>query len=97
MDYKIEVSPIARNNIKESVAYYKANASVKVAKNFVENYLKTVEKIKRNPFYKVYYKNFRGLMLKKYPFIIFYQVDEIEKIIYIKAVFHTSQKPEKYP
>ncbi|MDR1783865.1 MAG: type II toxin-antitoxin system RelE/ParE family toxin [Dysgonamonadaceae bacterium] len=28
--------------------------------------------------------------------MIFYQINEDEKIVLVKAVFHTSQDPEKY-
>jgi toxin ParE1/3/4 len=35
--------------------------------------------------------------MKKFPFIVFYTIDEELKIIIIKAVFHTSQNPIKYP
>ncbi len=35
--------------------------------------------------------------MKKFPFIVFYTIDEDLKIIVIKAVFHTSQNTDKYP
>jgi len=35
--------------------------------------------------------------MKKFPFIVFYTIDEELKIIIIKAVFYTSQNPIKYP
>lgn len=97
MDYKVSVSPIAAANIREAVAYYKENTTLKVAQNFVIAYQVNVEKIKQNPFYQVYYKNFRGKPMKKFPYIIFYTLNEQYKIIYIKAVFNTYKNPTKYP
>ena len=44
-----------------------------------------------------YYKNFRGLPLKKFPYIIFFQVDEIRKLISINAVFQGNQDIDKRP
>ncbi|CAM3269629.1 hypothetical protein EMST110833_05175 [Empedobacter stercoris] len=35
--------------------------------------------------------------MKKFPYIIFYTLDEYNKIIYIKAVFNTHKNPVKYP
>ncbi|WP_354359720.1 type II toxin-antitoxin system RelE/ParE family toxin [Pedobacter sp. UYP30] len=43
------------------------------------------------------FENFRGLPMKKFPYIIFYTISEEQKTIIIKAVFHTSQDTEKYP
>lgn len=97
MAYRLQVSHIARANVREAVSYYKKKASVRVTQNFVKDYEQTLEKIKQNPFYQVYYKNYRGLPLKKYPYIIFYQVDEPKNLVRIKAVFQANQDTEKRP
>ncbi|MFY1047138.1 type II toxin-antitoxin system RelE/ParE family toxin [Chryseobacterium sp. GP-SGM7] len=97
MAYKTIISPIAKANIKEIVAYYKKIASLKIAQNFLKDYEFTLRKIQRNPFFQIYYKDFRGLTLKKYPFIIFYQVDEHKKLILVKAVFNAMQDVGKRP
>lgn len=97
MDYKIRISPIAKANIKDAVSYYKNEVSIKVALNFVKDYEQTLQKIKQNPFYQIYYKNFRGLPFKKYPYIIFFQVDENKKLISINAVFQGNQNIDKRP
>ena len=61
------------------------------------DYEQTLQKIKQNPFFQRYYKDFRGLPLKKYPYIIFYQVDENRKLISINAVFQGNQDIDKRP
>lgn len=35
--------------------------------------------------------------MKKFPYLVFYTLDEERELIIIKAVFHTSQHPDKYP
>lgn len=45
MDYKVSVSPIATANIREAVAYYKENTTLKVAQNFVIAYQVNVCKL----------------------------------------------------
>jgi len=97
MGYKLEISPVAKANVKEAVAYYKQKVSLKIAQNFVKDYEYTLQKIKQNPFYQTYYKNFRGLPLKKYPYIIFYQIDENRNRIRIKGVFQANQDTSKRP
>ncbi|MGS0749223.1 type II toxin-antitoxin system RelE/ParE family toxin [Halpernia sp. GG3] len=76
MAYKVRVSPSAKADVRQAVAYYKKEASLKVAQNFVKDYGDTLKKIRQNPLFQVYYRDFRGLPLKKYPFVIFYQIDK---------------------
>ena len=97
MDFRVHITPVAKTNQKQAVAYYKENASLKVAQNFLKDYEKTLYKIKQNPYFQIYYKNFRGLPLKKFPYIVFYTIDENLNVITIKGIFHTSQNPGKYP
>ena len=52
MNYKIRISSLAKSHIKEAVSYYKKEASLKVAQNFVTDYEQTLQKIKQNPFFK---------------------------------------------
>lgn len=97
MAYKVKISPVAKIDVRKAVAYYKKEASSKVAQNFIEDYELTLKKIIRNPFFQIYYKDFRGLTFSKYPYIIFYQIDETNKFILIKAVFNASQDIRKRP
>jgi hypothetical protein len=68
----------------------------KVASDFVAEYQKALTTIRKQPFFRIFYKDFRGYPLKKYPFIVFYQIQEKEKLILVKSVFHTAQNPDKY-
>ena len=97
MDFRVHITPVAKTNQKQAVAYYKEKASLKVAQNFLKDYEKTLYKIKQNPYFQIYYKKFRGLPLKKFPYIVFYTIDENLNVITIKGIFHTSQNPGKYP
>lgn len=97
MNYKIIVSPIASQNIEDAVAYYIENASKKVAFYFLKEYRKTYKTLEINPFYQFHDNNYRFLPFDKFPYIAFFIVDENSKTVYLNAVFHTSQDPNKYP
>lgn len=97
MNYNIKISNIAKTHVKEAVAYYKNVASIKIAQNFLTDYHNSLDKIKLNPYFQNYYKDFRGLPLKKHPYIIFYQIDSGTKTIFIKAVFNARQDVQKRP
>lgn len=97
MSYKIKLTPLATQNIEDSVTYYKNIASKKVAKNFVADFKKTVSIIRETKYFQVFFGGFRGKTLKNFPFIVFYTIHEDKNLIVIRAVFHTSQNTTKYP
>jgi len=59
MNYKIRISSLAKSHIKEAVSYYKKEASLKVAQNFVKDYEQTLQKIKQNPFFSTVLQKFQ--------------------------------------
>lgn len=97
MNYKIIVSPIASKNIEDAVEYYIKEATKKVALDFLKDYRKTYKALQTNPFYQFHDNNYRFLPFDKFPYIAFFIVDEPSKTIFLNAVFHTSQNPDKHP
>ena len=97
MVFKIIISNEAKIDIENSYLYYQAKVNKKVANNFLKEFRSSVNTISKNPFFRVWFDDFHAKPIKKYPFLIFYTIDKIEKIILIARVFHTSQNPENYP
>jgi hypothetical protein len=65
-----------------------------------EFFLKTVneytEAILKNPeAFKITYKNFRELWIKKFPYLVVYYIDGRKNKIVIISIFHTSRNPKK--
>ncbi|AZA72345.1 type II toxin-antitoxin system RelE/ParE family toxin [Chryseobacterium indoltheticum] len=96
MDFSFKFLPIAEDNIEEATDYY-ANISLKVVKSFNKQLDLSINRIVSNPYFQKRFKNVRALPVKKFPYIIFYEVNDEEKVIYILSVFCTHQNPEKYP
>ena len=97
MSFKIIITPNAVLNIENAIIYYKQNASNKVAKQFIEDYKKTFKDIQKTKYFQVFFEDFRGKSMKKFPFIVFYTINEELRTIVIKAVFNTHQDTTKYP
>ena len=97
MNYKIIISPIASKNIEDAVEYYTKEVSKKVALDFLADFQTTYKALQNNPFYQIHDSNYRLLPFKKFKYIAFFIVDEVNKTILLNAVFHTSQNPDKYP
>lgn len=96
MKYSIVFQPRAISEIQHSIDYYDEQ-QLGLGEEFYNELFEYVDAIILNPFYKIYSENIRILPLKKFPFVIFYWIDESEKRAYIEAVFHTSQNTDKYP
>jgi toxin ParE1/3/4 len=97
MNYRIIVSPIASKNIEDALEYYIDKATKKVALDFLKDYQKTYKTLQTNPFFEFHDTNYRFLPFDKFPYIAFFIVDESSKTVFLNAVFHTSQNPDKYP
>jgi len=96
MVFKIVISRLAESEIDETIEFYesKRKGFGKLFLDYFKGYLKILKtnpelfSIKKAPFY-------RELPLKKFPFVIIYEVFQNEVIIY--SVFHTSRNPTKKP
>jgi mRNA-degrading endonuclease RelE of RelBE toxin-antitoxin system len=96
MAYNLTILPKAQEEILKAFEYYE-HISLSVLTNF-DNQLEEVYKnLEKNPFYQVRYKHLRAIPFKSFPFLVFFDVDQDNNIIYIYSVFHTSQDPSKYP
>lgn len=90
------VTPAAQLQIDEAVSYYVEHASKKIALKFLLDYKKAVAEILKVRYFQIFFLNFRGRKMTKLPYLIFYTIDDEQLVIVIKAVFHTSQDPDKY-
>ena len=94
MKYDIVFQSRAIFEIQNSIDYYD-ELLVGLGQEFYSELFEYIDAIVVNPFYKIHSENIRALPLKKFPFMIFYWIDETEKKLYIEAVFHTSQNTKK--
>lgn len=96
MVFKIVISRLAESEIEETIEFYERRRKGlgKQFLHYFKGYLKILKinpelfSIKKPPFY-------RELPLKKFPFVIVYEIFQNEVIIY--SVFHTSRNPTKKP
>ena len=95
MKYKYIYDPIAFIEYKDAISWY-ALRNLKVAENFVSEVTQKIGLICVHPLrYRNSYKDFREIVLKKYPFNLVYFVDEKNKTIIITSVYHQKRNPNK--
>ena len=93
MKHKVEIKEEARKGIIEASDWY-AGKGVGLNFYFIEQLEAVIKVILTNPkAYKRVYKNFRQAALKKFPYVVLYEL-EIETVI-IYSVFHAKQHPKK--
>ena len=90
-----KVNPQAKIDIQEQIHFYN-DKQVGLGKRFHNDVKTTFKSILKNPFYQIRYNNVRCLPLKKFPAMVHYTLDENKKQITIRAVFHTSQAPQRW-
>lgn len=95
MDYKLVIKPRAENDLAEGIAWYESRRKGMglIFLNRVEKYL---ESIQRNPLqYPSKRKPYREAFIKKFPYVIIYEVTEDVVIVY--SVFNTHRNPHGKP
>ena len=92
MLYKIEIHPQVYEDIDAAVTYYNSQIT-DLGFDFYRSFLDSYGRLQTNPkmFQKVYNSN-RRVVMKTFPFSIFFQIYEPNRIV-IKAVFHHSRNP----
>lgn len=94
--YSIKVSLNAQEELQEIEANYFL-ISEKVANKFILNLSKSYQILTTNPHFSIKHKNYRTISIDKFPYVLFFEISEIVKEVYVLSCFHTSQNPNKYP
>jgi plasmid stabilization system protein ParE len=90
--YSIEISDDAEGDFDNSYEYYFEDSPI-VADAFFQRINDSFESIKKTPFsFPEVYKSIRKFIVKKFPFVIYFQVEEYT--VKVIAIFHTSRNPE---
>lgn len=94
MNYLIEISDVAEQDIRESYLYY-ANENQSLGLRFEKAIKSTINRIKKFPLKnQIRYSDVRVIYTSKFPFGVHYKI--LENRIVIIAVFHTSLSPRKW-
>ncbi len=96
MAYKVIVSPRAQKEIENAMDYY-ALYSSDAPQNFIAELSETYSILETNPFFSIRYKNIRSLKITKFPYSLFYVIDEKQNLVRILSCFHNKRNPTKRP
>jgi hypothetical protein len=95
MIYELIIKEEANNEIIESYSYYESK-SEGLGDKFETQLGIYLDRISNYPFhYQIKRNPYREAFIKKFPFIIIYEIIENEVVVY--SVFNTKRSPNKKP
>lgn len=95
--HKYEISFLRRAAAQyaKALAYYQ-ELSIPAAIGFINDVDKRTDMIQADPSrYRSLHKDFFEVSLIKYPYMLIYRIDEINKIIFISSVHHHKQNQKR--
>ncbi len=96
MNYDLVILPVAQQEIENAFEYY-AQFSPSAVTHFDNQLEQVYQSLEINPFFQIRFKGLRAIPFESLPFLVFFNIDEDPKTVYIYSVFNTYQDPEKYP
>jgi len=92
--YRIKIESEASRDIQEGIDWYNEQQA-NPGRKFHSAVKNAIAQLMVNPFYQIRYDEVRCLPLKKFPFMVHFTVDEVQKLIVIRAVFNTVRDDDK--
>jgi len=94
MSYEIKLLPIVHKDLRKAKKWY-SDKNQELANDFKIEVNKEIEYIGNFPeHYQRKYKEFRQSLVTRFPYAIFYLIEEEQKRVVIFGVLHTSRNPE---
>ena len=94
MSYKIKIDKDALIDIQEIIEWYNCELQG-LGTRFQKQTIVQINALKKSPFiHAIRYEDIRCVVVKKFPFLIHYKLNESEKTVIVFAVFHTSRNPK---
>ena len=97
MNYTLIFDPEAYQDIEQAYNYYFDQVSPQVAELFNSDLQDAFQALQINPFYQIRTRNYRALPLKKFPYLLFFEVFSEQPKVKVLALFNTNQDTDKYP
>ncbi len=93
---KIVFAPLARDNIRD-IQTYIAVDNIAAAARVASEIRRTIETLETYPLVgQVYQGDIRRLIVTRYPYVVFYEVDQVAELVNIITVRHAHQLPPDF-
>ena len=93
--YSVIFHPEAEKEYLESIIWYENNL-IGLGQKFIEDIEKSIERILTLPLlFPIKKGNLREAVVKKFPYVIVFEIAKTSQEIRILSVYHTSRNPSK--
>lgn len=94
MKFKVKVEPQAITDIQEITSWYN-DKQARLGKRFLATVVKQIDSLSKNPqVYAIRYKEIRCQIVKKFPYMIHFYINEEVKVVEVLAIISTSRNPK---
>lgn len=94
-EYKLKILPKAFKDLKETKQWYNEKKEF-LGEEFKSEINKEFNFLEKNPFiYQIRFLEFRKALLKRFPYCIYYVVEESVQIVVVFAVLHNKTGEKK--
>ncbi len=91
--FKVLLLDEAGNDFSNALEYYK-KINLIIAHKFHKATSKSLNDLKKNPFYQIRYDDFRIKTIKNYPYVLHFTVNEQLNCVFVFGIRNTFQNPE---
>lgn len=92
--YKVKIDPEALADIQEITVWYN-EAKTKTGERFQETTIKQIDSLSKDPqIYSIRYKDIRCMLVKKFPYMVHFYINEVTKDVEVLAVISTHRNPK---
>ncbi len=97
MAYKVVVEPEGQKEIDNDIEYYSSiSDDINVQLNLLNDIDQAYKALELNPFFQIRSKHYRALPLRKYPYLMFFEILKEDRIVKLVSLFNTSEDPKKH-
>ena len=94
MNYQVKIAPQALSDIQEITNWYN-KIEMGLGERFQKSAILHVDDLCKQPqIFAIRYKSIRCKLIKKFPYMIHFNIKEETKTIHILAVINTSRNPD---
>ena len=94
MKYKVKIEPDALADIQDIANWYN-EAQAKLGKRFLDTAVKQINSLSKNPqIYTIRYKEIRCMLIKKFPYMVHFYINEVSNCVEVLVVIRTFRNPK---
>ena len=96
MNLKAVLTEEAQSDIQKATFWYEAQ-SLGLGKQYIKSVRLAIKSIKNTPYgFAKRFGDFRAIPLNKFPYLLYYQIDEKDHLIIVFAVLNTQSNPANF-